>query len=336
MKIIVTGVSGFIGSHTAESLLKRGDQVLGLDNFSLVGGRNLGEFNLSFLENFKNFSFEEVNILNKNKVDKLIKKNRPDFLIHLAAKTGVRNSLENPLIYTKTNVNGTQVLLEAINNFSRDTKIILLSSSSVYGNQNELPFRESFVLDPRSPYAATKNSMEILASQYTEHFDLSIVIVRPFSIFGPRGRPDMLPFLIIRAAEEKNTLYQYGNNEDNKRDWTYVDNIVESIKLIIDKYSSLEKFEVLNIGSGLPIGLEDFISINNKLLKKYLNLNLKIEQKEMLKQEMKITFADTTKLEQKLDFKFKIDVEKGLNRFYKFYLQYRNFYQKLFKSVRKF
>ena len=330
-KILITGTAGFIGSHLAENLLSEGYKVIGIDNFDPYYPRILKEFNLSFLIGNKRFEFYEIDILNVDLLIDILKEHKPEYIIHCAAKAGVRASVKSPLEYFKTNVLGTINMLEALRKMKSNSKIILLSSSSVYGVQSKTPFSEDFYPNPTSPYGVSKWSMEVAAKQYFDIFNLPIAIVRPFSIYGPRGRIDMAPFLIIKTAEKGEIFMKYGNNKDNKRDWTFIEDFIFGIFNLIRKWD-FSKFEIFNLGNSYPVGIDDFVDLEKRLIKEFLGKNLKIEYKPRPNIELPITFADITKSKKVFGYNPKVDFEEGLVRFFKFYVKYRDLYLKIWRT----
>lgn len=328
MKILVTGAAGFIGSNISERLLKEGYGVIGVD----INNNNLAKFNLSFSDRFKKFKYKKINILDKKAVFSLIEEIKPDFLIHCAAKAGVRKSLKNPLIYAETNIIGTQNLLEGLRLYSQKTKSIILSSSSVYGLQEKNYFSEDMIPNPQSVYGVSKYTMELIAKQYYDFYKLPLIIVRPFSVFGPRGRLDMAPFLILKAAEKNETFIKFGNNKNNKRDWTFIDNFVNGILLMIKKKDFVE-FEIINLGNGKPIGIDDFISIEKEFIKKYVGKKIKIKKGIRKKEELPLTSANLNKAISMFKYKPEINFEQGMIKFFEYYIKYRKFYIKLYEKI---
>lgn len=328
-KILVTGVAGFIGSHICQKLLEHGFNIIGIDSLDDYYSPSLKEFNLSFLKSYKGFGFLEEDILNKDKIFALLKTEKIGFLIHCAAQAGARASFKQPLAYTVTNVLGTQTLLEAIRLYRPEIKSILLSSSSVYGIQEKVPFSEEMMLNPQSPYGVSKYIMELMAKQYYDFYKLPLVILRPFSVYGPRGRLDMAPFLIIKSAERDEIFVKYGTNKDNKRDWTYIDDLVDGVLKIIHLFD-FSSFEIFNFGNSKPIGIDDFISLGRRMVGQYLKKDLKIVEKPRGKEELPITFADIGKAKRVLGYNPKTDLEKGLEKFFKFYAKHRSIYKKSF------
>lgn len=326
MKYLITGAAGFIGSHISEMLLKdTKNKVFGLDNLNDYYAPKIKVQNLKVLKSNSAFKFIKTDLEDLKQTSKTLVDINPDIVIHCAARAGVRSSIHQPLLYTHTNILGTQNLLHSLKDLSSNVKVILLSSSSVYGEQKEAPFVETMIPSPTSPYGATKRAMEILAEQYFLHYGLQIAVVRPFSIYGPRGRVDMAPFLIIQAAEKNKTFFQFGTNENNKRDWTYIEDFAEGVIQLsqLDKYDS---YEVYNLGNSQPIGIEDFITTSQKMLKKHLGTNLSVKKTDRGKEELPLTYANIEKAKKTFGYNPKISYEEGLEKLYKYYVENKKLY----------
>lgn len=313
MKIIVTGCAGFIGSHSTRALLKKGYEILGIDNFNDYYDPAQKEENVSECLDKENFKLARIDILEKEKVDAIFEEFKPDLLLHLAARAGVRPSIENPELYHRVNVEGTLNLLEACKKF--DTKkVVFASSSSVYGNQEKIPFSESdFTENPISPYAATKLAGEKMCYMYSKIFGLKITCLRFFTVYGPCGRPDMAPYLFVKAINEGQAIKKFGNGK-TKRDYTYIDDIVSGIVSACEKEFD---FEVINLGNNQPVELNKFISVIEKVLDK------KAEITEMPKQpgDVDITFADISKAKKLLNYEPKTSIEEGMQKFINWHLE---------------
>lgn len=330
-KILITGVAGFIGSHLAERLIQNKYRITGIDNLSNIYPDSLYKYNLSLLTKYNNFCFSKLDILDRKVIDSLIKKVKPNFIVHCAAKTGIRESLLNPLSYTNTNIIGTQTILEAIRLYSPETKTIILSSSSVYGIQDKLPLTESMSPNPISPYGFSKYAMELLAQQYYNLFNLKIVIVRPFSIYGPRGRINMAPFIAIKSAETGLPFVKFGYNDDNKRDWTYIDDFTDGILKIINK-NLFQSYEIFNLGNSKPIGIDDFVRLIKKMTKLYLNKKFQVIEKPRPKSDISITFAHINKAKKLFNYSPKINLAEGLKKLFEDYRKNRQIYKNYFIS----
>jgi len=322
-KIFITGCLGFIGSHLSEYFLKKGYLVFGIDDLSNKYSSKLYQFTLNSLKKSKEFRFKKISILDTDTVNLFISQIKPDYFIHCAAKVGVRDSVDNPGLYYNINVKGTKNLLDAILKNDPKTKTILFSSSSVYGD-NKIPFSENMKPKPLSPYGISKYQMEKLARQYVVKHNLNLVIIRAFSVFGPRGRVDMLPFLLFKHNLTGKPFTIFGTNENNLRDWTYIDDFVEGINKIIQKWP--KDFEVFNIGHGQSIGIEDFVKYYLSFLKKYSKNNLKIIHKPRKGIESSVTLADISKAEKMIGFTPKVSWKEGLKKTVKYFCKNQSLY----------
>ncbi|HNZ52066.1 MAG: UDP-galactose-4-epimerase [Candidatus Diapherotrites archaeon ADurb.Bin253] len=307
--ILVTGAAGFIGFHTSKALLDRGDKVVGIDNLNSYYDPKLKLSRLDILKKYRNFKFYKQNIEDGIKI-----KEKIDVICHLAAQAGVRYSLENPFEYEKSNMLGTLTIFE----FARNNKIktiIYASSSSVYGNEKKVPFKESQKLDsPISLYAATKKANELYAYVYHHLFGINMTGLRFFTVYGPWGRPDMAIFKFTKNIIENKPIDVY-NNGKMKRDFTYIDDVVSGILSSIDKGYA---FEIFNLGRGKQEELINFIdeierNVGNKVKRNLLPL----QAGDVLE-----TFADTTKARKLLNYKPKTSINEGIKNFVKWYKEY--------------
>lgn len=323
--ILITGSLGFIGSHLLELFLKKNFYVIGIDNLSNNYSMKIYMNNLNILKSYKNFIFYKENILNRKKISYIVKKHKPGYVINCAAKVGVRNSIKNPYLYNKVNVLGSQNLLDCIRLYRLKTKTVLISSSSVYGDQKKLPFSEKMPSNPLSPYALSKNLMEAMAKQYAYLFQMPIVIIRAFSVYGPRGRCDMLPFMIFHNYIKNKPIIIYGSNKNNQRDWTYIDDFKEALFEIIknDNFN----FKIYNIGSGKSVGIDDFVKYFILRLNKYYGYKkIKIKRLKRNKIETSITQADISEARKDLNYKPKVSYKIGINNTVKFLIQNQSIY----------
>ena len=306
MKVLLTGAAGFIGSHCARRLLERGDEVIGVDNFSPYYSVALKRARLERLKH-PALRFHELDIVNKAGLDKIFAEHKPDGVIHLAAQAGVRYSLENPDSYIQTNVVGFANLLECCRHHP-PRHLVYASSSSVYGKNTKLPWSESDNVDhPISLYAATKKSNELTAHVYSHLFGLNTTGLRYFTVYGPWGRPDMSAYLFASAIAEGRPI-QVFNHGDMQRDFTYVDDIVEGTLRVLDKPS---RYAVFNIGNHTPVPLMDYIAT----LERALGRKAKLEMKPMQPGDVKATYADTTALAKHVGFAPATPLEVGIGRF---------------------
>jgi UDP-glucuronate 4-epimerase len=310
MKVLVTGVAGFIGMHCALRLSARGDEVVGIDNLSPYYSVDLKRERLKQLQ----IDFHEVDIADSPALTSVFEKTRPEAVLHLAAQAGVRYSLENPASYVQTNLVGFANLLECCRR-NPPRHLVYASSSSVYGVNRELPWSESQNVDhPVSLYAATKKSNELMAHVYSHLYGVHATGLRYFTVYGPWGRPDMSPMIFARAIMEGKPI-QVFNHGDMKRDFTYIDDVVEGSLRVLDRP---ERYAVYNIGNHQPVALLDYIA----LMEAALGKKARLEMKPMQPGDVKATYADTTALAQAVGFAPATPLAAGLERFAAWFKRY--------------
>lgn len=310
MKVLVTGAAGFIGSHVAQQLLARGDEVVALDNFAPNYSRARKEANLAEFADQPRCEFVHADIRDAGYMRDLFSRHRFDRVMHLAAMGNVRYSIEHAPEYVDVNVTGTLNLLEAAR-LSGVRYFCFASTSSVYGNA-DVPFVETApVARPLAPYPATKIADEVLAHSYHVAFGLKCVGLRFFNVYGPRGRPDMMPYEFTRkiAAGESIRVFDEGRP---KRDWTYIDDIVSGVVAALD---SEFEYEIINLGRGQPIELSRFIDIIQRLVGRPAI----IEHAPLPPTEPSITYASIDKAQRLLNYHPQTSIEDGLARFYEWY-----------------
>ncbi len=267
--ILITGCAGFIGSHVSEYLLKRGDTVIGIDEINDYYNIQQKLDNLKILNKYENFKFYKEDIANKENIKKIFQENKITHIGHLGARAGVRPSIENPFIYEHSNILGTLTLLDLAKDFNIQN-FVLTSSSSVYGNSKDIPFKETQNVDLAiSPYAATKKATEVLAYTYHHLHKINVNIVRPFTIYGPRGRPDMAPYLFISKVVNQKAINKFGDGT-SKRDYTYIDDFVKGFVSAIDTPLG---YEIFNLGNKNPVSLNEFIETIEKITGKKAIIN---------------------------------------------------------------
>ncbi len=311
MKILVTGGAGFIGSHVVDMLLEKGDEVTVIDNFDRFYDPLIKEENLKSVVGHKNFKLYKDDILNREKLAEIFSANDFELIIHLAAKAGVRPSIDDPRGYYKTNVEGTLNLLEECKR-TGIKKFIFASSSSVYGNNRKVPFSESDNVDyPISPYAATKKAGELLCHNYHHLYGIEIFCLRFFTVYGPRQRPDLAIYKFFNLVERNDAIPVYGDGS-TCRDYTYIDDILDGISKSIEK---LKGYEIINLGESRTVILNDLISQIEKVTGK------KIQRKILGMQpgDVMQTYADITKARKLLGYDPKTDLEAGLKTFYEWF-----------------
>ena len=310
MKVLVTGVAGFIGMHCAERLLARGDEVVGLDNLSPYYSVQLKKDRLKQLS----LQCEVLDIADAAALDEVFERHTPDAVLHLAAQAGVRYSIENPGSYVQANLVGFANLLECCRRHP-PRHLVFASSSSVYGANTKLPWSEEDKVDhPVSLYAATKKSNELMAHVYSHLYSLSVTGLRYFTVYGPWGRPDMSPMLFSKAILEGRPI-QVFNHGDMQRDFTYIDDIVEGTIRVLDRPS---RYAVYNIGNHQPVELLDYIAALGRALGK----EPRLEMKPMQPGDVKATYADTSALQKAVGFAPSTPLGVGLERFAQWFRQY--------------
>lgn len=314
MSILVTGSAGFIGFHVSKALLEKGEQVIGLDNINDYYSQDLKWSRNKILEKYDNFTFYHTDLCNLSKINKIFNDENISKICHLAAQAGVRYSIENPFQYQKSNLEGFTNILEMARKF-KVKNFVFASSSSVYGGNKKVPFSvEDDINRPVSFYAATKVANEAMAYSYHHLYDIPMVGLRFFTVYGPWGRPDMAYFKFTERIVNGESIDVY-NHGDMKRDFTYVDDIVDGVLSALNKKF---KFEIFNLGNNQPVKLLEFINILESKLGKKAKKNML----PMQPGDMKETFADISKSEMMLGFKPKTGIEYGLDNFIKWYRKY--------------
>lgn len=332
MKYLVTGVAGFIGNFVAERLCDNGHKVIGLDNLNDYYDINLKLARLKRLDKFNNFIFIKLDLANREATASLFSEHLFDRVIHLAAQAGVRYSIENPMAYIDSNLVGMATILEGCRQ-NKVQHLVYASSSSVYGMNEKMPFSTEDAVDhPVSLYAATKKSNELMAHSYSHLYDLPTTGLRFFTVYGPWGRPDMAPFLFTDSIINEREIKVF-NHGKMKRDFTYIDDIVEGIIRIQDVVpirdaenpntspsSSKAPYKVFNIGNNEPIELMRFIEIiektaGKKAIKSYL---------PMQAGDVTATFADIDSLQNQVGFKPDTKIEYGIQQLVAWYKGFYN------------
>jgi len=314
MVILVTGSAGFIGFHTAKKLLEGGNIVIGVDNFNNYYDPELKEARNTILEQFSNFKLYRSDLSDESFVKQIFTENKIDQICHLAAQAGVRYSLENPQIYIKSNINTFLNILEAARNY-KIKDLVYASSSSVYGSNQKVPFSEIDNTDnPISLYAATKKADELMAHTYSHLFNINTTALRFFTVIGPYGRPDMAPILFASAIskEEEIKVFNFGKM---KRDFTYINDIVNGILLALEKTNG---YQIFNLGNNKPVELEYFISC----IEKEIGKSAKKKYLELQPGDVLETFADIEHTKEKLDWEPKTSIEDAIKAFVKWYKEF--------------
>ena len=310
MKILVTGGAGFIGSHLINRLLKEGNNIVCLDNFSDYYDPKIKRNNVSSFSKKRNFKLIETDVRNKDALKSVFERCVIHKVVHLAAQPGVRLSLREPSLYIDVNVNGTLNLLELSKEY-RIKSFILGSSSSVYGATKEIPFSEKGELRPISPYGVSKRACELLCYIYNYLYQLPITILRFFTVYGSRQRPDMAVYKFTKLIEEGKEICLYGNGK-SKRDYTYISDIIEGIMSALNKNYD---FQIFNLGSSEPINLSYLVSLIEEKLNKSAKINYLPDQLG----DPSITYADISKANNLLNYHPKVKIEEGIERFVQWY-----------------
>lgn len=336
MKILVTGAAGFIGYHLVERLIKSGHEIVGLDNINDYYDINLkydrledsgikrnlipenGQLSKSL--KYSNYRFTKMDITDLIKIARLFEEEKFNQVVHLAAQAGVRYSLENPHAYVQSNLVGFVNLLECCRNYKIE-HFLYASSSSVYGTNSKVPFSENDNVDkPVSLYAATKKSNELLAHTYSHLYNLPTTGLRFFTVYGPWGRPDMAPILFADAITKGKPIKIF-NKGDMSRDFTYIDDIIDGIEILINHKPVVNEdnlfYHILNIGNGQPQNLLDFI----KAVETSLEITAEKDFLQMQPGDVPRTWADTKKL-QALGYKSSVDIKAGVSMFINWFKEY--------------
>jgi UDP-glucuronate 4-epimerase len=311
--ILVTGGAGFIGSHLCQRLLSDGVPVICLDNFDSFYDPNIKIKNVEAIAKKFPDLFELVtgDIRNPEQVKGIFQKNKVDFVIHLAARAGVRPSIADPLLYQDVNICGTIVLLEACKEYGIKN-FIFASSSSVYGENQRVPFTEEDLdIQPISPYGATKRAGELLSYSYHHLYGMNIACLRIFTAYGPKQRPEMAIHKFTRLIDQGEKIPIYGDGS-SRRDYTYVDDLIDGILGVIRHHKG---FEIYNLGESQTTSLKELIRLIEEALGKKAN----IEMLEPQPGDVSVTYADIAKAKRMLKYQPKVKMEKGIRRFVEWY-----------------
>ena len=305
--ILVTGAAGFVGSRLAKTLLDRGDRVIGLDNLNDYYPLVHKQRHLADLLPHPQFTFVEKDLCDAEAMAQVMREYQPGAVAHLAAMAAVRYSVKHPLVYGHVNVQGSMNLMDAAARFGKP-KMVLASTGSAYGATTPVPFVETAPCDrPLAPYPASKRAMELMAHSFAHLYGLQITILRFFNVYGPHGRPDMMPWQWTRMIQRDETLTLY-NGGHLRRDWTYIDDIVAGFVAALDMQFS---YEIINLGCSNPVENIEFVRTLEKLLRR----KAKIIDAPCPPSEPLVTYADITKARKLLGYHPKVNIEDGLARF---------------------
>lgn len=313
--ILLTGAAGFIGSNTATALLKRGDVVIGVDNLNdyydpARKQANLEEVRTTAPDSAK-FVFHEADIRDEAAMDAIFAQHQPESVIHLAAMAGVRASMDDPRLYFDVNLNGTLTLLDLAQRHGQPL-FVFASTSSVYGRTEIIPFIETDHADrPLAPYPASKRAAELLGHSYFHLYGQNFTALRFFTVYGPRGRPDMMAYLVLDNIFRGKQVPLY-NGGQMHRDWTFVDDIVQGVVAAADTPLG---FEIINLGRGEPILLADFVNMIETLAGRPSSLI----DTPMPAADVSYTFANVDKAKDLLGYSPSISVKQGVEAFWDWY-----------------
>lgn len=343
---LITGASGFIGSHLAERILREGNKVINIDNFNnyysleikisnVIASCKLDFFVGDYKEIFdeklskeeriaelkkrvdsENYKLEYIDIRDLKELERVFIENKIDIVIHLAGLGGVRPSIEDPLMYEEVNVRGTNNIFEVMRR-TGVKKILAASSSSVYGNNESIPFKETDIVDfAISPYAASKKANEVLGHTYHYLFNIDVIMLRFFTVFGPRQRPDLAIFKFTKLIDEDKEIPFFGDGSTS-RDYTFIDDIIKGILLLVGYIeNNTDVYEISNIGGSDPISLKEMVEIIEKVLGK----KAKINRLPMQAGDVNRTYADLTKIKKLVGYKADNTFKQGIEKFIKWYL----------------
>ncbi len=334
---LITGSAGFIGYHISKNLLSRGARVLGIDALTDYYDKNLKIQRNNLLKKNNNYQFYEQYLENKEALETIFKQNKIDNVIHLAAQAGVRYSLENPEIYVKTNVLGSFNLLDVVKNY-KINHLLLASTSSVYGSNDVLPFKETHRTDNQvSIYASTKKSMEVLSHTYSHIYKIPTTVFRFFTVYGPWGRPDMALFKFTKNILEGKNIEIF-NNGNMTRNFTYIDDLVISVSKLIgeipdlnslsitsDSLSNSAPWRAVNIGGSNQVNLMDFI----KILENELGIEAKKTFLKMQLGDVKETNSSNELLNFLINYEPKTDIQTGIKNFVNWFKNYEKSKEKV-------
>ena len=321
---LITGCAGFIGFHMCEFLLKKKHKVVGIDNLNSYYSTKYKNHRVSLLKKNKNFKFYKYDLNQKKKISRLFSKNTFEKVLHFAAQPGVIYSYKDPKSYYKNNVNATDILIDQIKK-NKIKHFIFSSSSSVYGDHKKYPIDENFKFKPKNYYAKTKITCEKLINKKLKNSGISVKIIRPFTVYGPYRRPDMLILKLLSLIKRKKiiNIYDYGNQ---MRDFTFIKDVVNIIFLLSKKTN--QKLKVFNICASKPIKINDIIL----LVQNILNKKIKLRYETKRKGEMKITYGSNKKLVKYTNFRSFTAIEDGLNETIKWFKKFKN--KKLFIKIK--
>lgn len=311
--ILITGAAGFIGSHLTDRLLARGDRVVGVDEFNNYYDPAIKRRNLTEAARNARFRLYEADICDEPGIRNIFEREHPEVVVHLAARAGVRPSLKDPNLYHRVNVIGSQHILDACRDF-KPSHLVFASSSSVYGGSKDVPFREDNpVARPISPYAATKRMNELQAHVYSHVYGVNVTMLRFFTVYGPRQRPDMAIHMFTRLVLEGKPIPMFGDGS-TRRDYTYIDDIIDGVARCVDQPF---RYEIFNLGEHHTTTLRELID----LIAKHAGRPANIDRKPLQPGDVEITYADIDHAREKVGYNPQFSMDEGIRRFVEWYKQ---------------
>lgn len=312
-RILITGAAGFIGSHLADRLLDRGDSVVGFDCFNTYYDPKVKRANIAQALTNERYTLIEGDICDETRVREAFEEHGPEVVVHLAARAGVRPSLQDPNLYHRVNVIGSQHILDACRDF-KPSHLVFASSSSVYGGCTEVPFSETNpVHRPISPYAATKRMNELQAHVYSHIHGVNVTMLRFFTVYGPRQRPDMAIHKFTRLIIEGKPIPMFGDGS-TRRDYTYIDDILDGLVRCVDRPFP---YEIFNLGESRTTSLKELIEI----IERHVGRPAVIDRQSLQPGDVSITYADITHAREQLGYDPRFDMDEGIKRFVQWFKQ---------------
>ena len=313
MRVLITGGAGFIGSTLTDALLTRGDEVVIIDDFNDYYSPQRKRANIAALRSAAGLTLYEQDFTDAQAVDRIVGQHRPDVIAHIGAMGSVRYSVQKPHLYYNVNLVGTLNVLEAARHHGV-TRVVFASTSSVYGQTDKVPFVETDPTDrPLAPYPATKKAAEVLGHAYHNMHGVQFTALRFFNVYGPKGRPDMMPYIVLERIlrDQEITLFDNGRMH---RDWTYIDDIIADLDAAFDRPMP---YEIINLGRGEPVLMSDFMTLAQEIVGRQARIHVVPAPPS----EPKITYANIDKARRLLEYNPRTSVKEGLTNFWRWYQQ---------------